>query len=583
MRHSCEHVLEQAVVNLWPEKIVMAMGPATNEGFYFDFEQKGNLKISEDDFGKIEREMKRIIKENLPITKEEISWEKAKSIFSQNPYKLDWLKKIKNKGQKAIIYKTGDSFVDLCAGPHLKSTGQIGAFKLLSIAGAYWHGNEKNKMLTRIYGTCFPSQKQLDDYLSKIEEAKKRDHRKIGKELDFFSQNDDLGPGLVLWHPKLSLVREEIELWWREEHRKKGYQYVYTPHIGKKTLWDRSGHTGFYKELMYPSLKDKRGDVYFLKPMNCNGHILIYKSKTRSYRDLPIRYCELGTVYRYELEGVRHGILRPRGFTQDDAHIICTKDQILKEIENTLDFALEMNRVFGFDDLVYEVSTRDPQNLEKYAGEEKDWQMAEKTMMEILKKRKVSFSTDPGGAKFYGPSIDLKAKDALGRLWQGTTIQFDFNLPGKFNMRYIDSSGKEKTPIMIHRTLLGSMERFVGVLIEQFSGAFPLWLSPTQAAVLPITEKQFSVAKKIVAKLKSKGIRAELDGSSQTLSNRIRQAEVEKIPFIIIIGPKEAEKKLVTVRQRGGKEYKNISPEKFINKAKKIIKEKSLKLIENWQ
>jgi len=580
MRHSCEHVLTQAMINLWPGKIVMAMGPATNDGFYFDFEQKKGLKISEADFGKIEKEMQKIIEKNLPIIRKEISIKKAKDIFAGNPYKLEWLKEIEKKGQKAVIYRTGNDFVDLCAGPHLKSTGEISAFKLLSIAGAYWHGDEKNKMLTRIYGACFSSQKKLNDYLNLIEEAKKRDHRKIGKELDLFSQNDELGAGLILWHPKLSLVREEIELWWRKEHRKKGYQYVYTPHIGKKALWDRSGHTGFYKDLMYPPLKDKRGDVYFLKPMNCNGHILIYKSKTRSYKDLPLRYCELGTVYRYELEGVRHGILRPRGFTQDDAHIICTKDQMVKEIENSLDFALEMNRVFGFDDLHYEVSTRDPENLEKYTGNEKSWQLAEKTMVDILKKRKVKFSQDPGGAKFYGPSIDLKAKDSLGRLWQGTTIQFDFNLPGKFGMTYVGPEGKQETPIMIHRTLLGSMERFVGVLIEQFAGAFPVWLSPVQVVILPITEKQSAWAKKVAKKLDEVDIRVEINDSNQTLSNRIRQAEKEKVPFIAIIGEREKEAKLITVRQREGLELRNIGPDVFAAKVKKIIETKSLKLIE---
>jgi threonyl-tRNA synthetase len=581
MRHSCEHVLTQAMMNLWPEKIVMAMGPATNDGFYFDFEQKGNLKISVDDFGKIEKEMKRIIKSNLPIVKKEIAVKEAKEIFADNPYKLEWLNEIENKGQKAVVYKTGNDFIDLCAGPHLKSTGEIGAFKLLSIAGAYWHGSEKNKMLTRIYGTCFSSQKELDEYLNLIEEAKKRDHRKIGKELDYFSQNEQLGAGLILWHPKLSLVREEIELWWRKEHRKKGYQYVYTPHIGKKALWDISGHTGFYKDLMYPPLKDKKGDVYFLKPMNCNGHILIYKSKTRSYKDLPLKYCELGTVYRYELEGVRHGILRPRGFTQDDAHIICTKDQIVKEVENSLDFALEMNRVFGFDDLHYEISTRDPENLGKYAGNEKDWQLAEKTMIDILKSRKVEFSQDPGGAKFYGPSIDLKAEDSLGRLWQGTTIQFDFNLPGKFEMTYTGPEGKQEVPIMIHRTLLGSMERFVGVLIEQFAGAFPVWLSPIQATIMPITKQQSPWARKIAKKLNSSDIRVEINDSNQTLSNRIRQAEEEKIPFIIIVGEKEEKEKLITVRQRGGQEFRNIDPDEYASKVKKIIETKSLKLISN--
>ncbi len=579
MRHSCEHVLTQAMISLWPRKIVMAMGPATDDGFYFDFEIKQDLKISKDDFPKIEKEMKKIIKKDLPITQKEVSVKEAKKRFAGNPYKLEWLEEIEKKQEKAVVYKTGSEFVDLCAGPHLKSTGEIGPFKLLSIAGAYWHGDEKNRMLARIYGTCFTTQKELDDYLFLIEEAKKRDHRRIGKELDLFSQNQELGAGLILWHPKLSIIREEIELWWRKEHRKKGYQYVYTPHIGKKTLWDRSGHTGFYKELMYPPLKDKRGDVYFLKPMNCNSHILIYKSKPRSYKDLPIKLCELGTVYRYELEGVRHGILRPRGFTQDDAHIICTKDQVVKQIKEALDFGLEMNQVFGFENLHYEVSLRDPKNPNKYAGDQKDWQFAENTMRDILKKRKINFTQDQGGAKFYGPSIDLKAEDALGRLWQGTTIQFDFNLPNRFEMSYVDSKGQEQTPIMIHRTLLGSMERFIGVLIEQYAGAFPVWLSPIQVEILPITEKQSSYANDLKEKLEIEEIRTNVNGSNQTLSNRIRQAETEKIPFTIIVGDKEMEAKKITVRQRGGTEFKSVDIEWFVSKIKRIIEKKSLDLI----
>jgi threonyl-tRNA synthetase len=429
-------------------------------------------------------------------------------------------------------------------------------------------------MLTRIYGTCFPGQKELEDYLNFLEEAKKRDHRKIGSELDLFSQNEELGAGLILWHPKLSVVREEIELWWRKEHRKRGYQYVYTPHIGKKILWDRSGHTGFYKDLMYPPLKDERGDEYFLKPMNCNGHMLIYKSNLRSYKDLPIRYCELGTVYRYELEGVRHGILRPRGFTQDDAHIFCTQEQITSEVEGVLDFALEMNSVFGFNDLHYELSVCDRKNQEKYAGKKEDWTLAEETLKKILEKRGVKYTIDVGGAKFYGPSIDLKAEDALGRLWQGATIQFDFNLPTRFNLTYIGSDGKEKTPFMIHRTLLGSMERFIGVLIEQYSGAFPIWLAPLQAIILPITDRNLNYGQKISRVLLDQEIRVKVDDSDKTLSAKIREAEKQKIPYMLVVGDREERENKISLRQRGEKDLGSKTLEEVLEKIRLEIAKK---------
>ena len=572
LRHSTEHVLTQAMLSLYP-KIVMAMGPATDDGFYFDFDPMG-AKISEQDFPVIEAEMAKIIKADLPITKKEVSLKEASALFKSNPYKLDWLKQIAKEGKTATLYSTGKDFTDLCAGPHLSSTGKIAAFKLLSVAGAYWHGSEKNKMLTRIYGTAFASKKDLASYLKQLEEAEKRDHRKIGKQFDLFSQNDELGPGLILWHPKLSVVREEIELWWRKEHRKRGYQYIYTPHIGKKALWDRSGHTGFYKDLMYPPLTDQRGDVYFLKPMNCNGHMLIYKSRPRSYRELPIRWCELGTVYRYELEGVRHGILRPRGFTQDDAHIVCTKDQLVSEVENVLDFALEMNSVFGFNNLHYELSVRDPENQQKYAGSSADWDSAEKTLRAILKKRRVKFSEDPGGAKFYGPSIDLKAEDALGRLWQGTTIQFDFNLPSRFNLTYIGPDGSQQTPFMIHRTLLGSMERFVGVLIEQHAGAFPVWLAPLQAIIIPITNRHLKYAESVRKQLESAAIRVQLDDNNDTASAKIRQGEQEKIPYLLVVGDREQNNRSVSVRLRGGRDLGTLKLDKIIDRINNDIENK---------
>lgn len=585
MRHSCEHVLAQAMVRLYPG-LLMAMGPATDEGFYFDFDNKS--RVSETDFQEIEKEMKKIIKENLPFKKQELTVKEARKLFKPNPYKQEWLDEIalrqglqlssaerpQGKKEKAVIYWTGKEFVDLCSGPHLKSTGQIGPFKLLSIAGAYWRGDEKNPMLTRIYGTCFSTQKQLGEYLKTQKEAKKRDHRQLGKKLDLFSQHKMIGAGLILWHPKLSVVREEIELYWRSEHRKRGYQYVYTPHIGKETLWETSGHTGFYKDLMYPPLKDMRNDVYYVKPMNCPFHMLIYKSKPRSYRDLPMRLAELGTVYRYELEGVRHGIMRPRGFTQDDAHIICTEEQLVSELEAVLDFAIDINEVFGFKKLHYELSIRDPKNKEKYIGEDKNWKIAEETLRKILNKRKIKYNVGIGEAKFYGPAIDLKVEDSLGRLWQGTTIQFDFNLAQKFNLTYIGKDGKEHTPYMIHRTLLGSLERFIGCLIEQYAGAFPVWLSPVQVVIIPIATRHLRYALSISRKLKAENIRTEVDNNPETVQAKIRNAELQKVPYMLVVGDKEVKKKTVSVRQQGEKDLKQMRLDKFLAKIKKEVERK---------
>jgi len=572
MRHSYSHLLAAAVLELWP-KVKFGIGPAIEEGFYYDFEFP--KPISEKDLPRIEAKMRKLQKKNLKFVKKQVLIAEAKKSFKNQPYKLELIKDLQEEGKskKVSTYQLGN-LVDLCRGPHVKDTSKIGPFKLLSIAGAYWKGNEKNPMLTRIYGTCFPTKKELDDYLKLQKEAKKRDHRKLGKDLDLFSQNDEVGPGLILWHPKLSVVREEIELWWRQEHRQRGYQYVYTPHIGQKVLWDRSGHTKFFKDLMYPPLTDERGDIYFLKPMNCNFHMLIYKSRPRSYKELPVRWAELGTVYRYELEGVRHGILRPRGFTQDDAHIICTKEQLIPEIEAVLDFALEMNAVFGFKNLHYELSLADPKNKEKYAGDSKDWEIAGEALRKILKKRKVKYVEGIGEAKFYGPSIDLKAEDAIGRLWQGTTIQFDFNLPTRFNLTYIGKDGKEHTPYMIHRTLLGSMERFIGVLIEQYAGAFPVWLAPIQVAVIPITDRNIKYGKNVVARLAGHNIRVELDDRNETTSAKIRDAQLQKIPYMLIVGEREEKNQTVSERGRSGKDYGQIKLGRFIINLKKEIEEK---------
>jgi len=584
IRHSAEHVLTQAMQRLFPKKFIMAMGPSTDDGFYFDFETLGDFKISEDDFPAIEAEMTKIIKENLPIVRQEISLDEAKKLFADNPYKMEWLESIKDRGEIITIYKTGDEFVDLCAGPHVRYTKQIKAFKLLSIAGAYWHGSEKNKMLTRIYGTAFESKEDLQNYLTNIEEAKKRDHRKLGKDLDLFSIDEQVGPGLILWHPKLSIVREEIENYWRQEHRKNGYQYVYTPHVGQSNLWETSGHLVSFKDGLFPpmsmSTKDKEENVtYYVKPMSCPFHIRIYKSRPRSYRELPLRWCELGSVYRYEESGVLHGMLRVRGFTQDDAHIICREDQFVKEVNSILDFALSINKTFGYDKLNVYLSIRDPENKTKYVGEERIWQLAENTLKEILDKRKIEYQTDIGGAKFYGPAIDLKAVDAMGREWQGTTIQLDMNEPSRFEMAYVGEDGKEHTPIMLHRTLLGSMERFVGTLIEHYAGAFPVWLSPVQVKIIPITDEQLEYAQKIEQFLKDKNIRVELDDKSETMQNKIRTAAGEKIPYMIIIGGREAENNTISVRQRDGQDLGVMPLEKFLENIEDQISKKSLNLI----
>lgn len=582
LRHSCEHVLMQAMQRLYPDKFLMAMGPATDEGFYFDFEPINDFKISDENFTEIETEMAKIIKENLPITRQELTLDEANKLFSNNSYKLDWLKNI----DKPIIYKTGEEFTDLCSGPHLESTGKIGAFKLLSIAGAYWHGDEKNKMLTRIYGTAFDTQKELDEYLNNLEEAKKRDHRKLGKDLDLFSIDPYVGTGLILWHPKLSIVREQIELYWREQHRKHGYQYVYTPNIGLAHLWETSGHLDFFKEGMYPvmdmSTKNKEeSQNYYIKPMNCPFHVRIYKAHPRSYRELPIRWCELGTVYRYEDSGTLHGMLRVRGLTQDDAHIICREDQFVEEVNKILDFAIEINKTFGFDKLKVYLSLKDREKKKDYVGEDKIWDLAENTLKEILDKRNIKYETDIGGAKFYGPSVDLKAVDSMNREWQGTTIQLDMNLPAKFEMSYIGEDGKEHTPIMIHRTLLGAMERFVGTLIEQYAGAFPPWLAPTQVSIIPITDKQLDYAQQIGKILDENNIRYEIDDKAETMQNKIRNATTQKIPYMLICGGREAESSdmQISVRQRDGIDLKNMPLAEFIDKIKTQITQKSLNLI----
>ena len=567
LRHTAAHVLAQAIKSLYPQ-VKLAIGPAIENGFYYDFDAE--VPFSSDDLGKIESEMNRIIRQNLALERFELTREEALQLAEQlnEPYKAELIRELPNS-QPITFYRQGD-FVDLCAGPHLPNTGLIKAVKLTSCTGAYWRGDSNNKMLQRIYGTAFTKQSELDSHLTALEEAKKRDHRKIGKELDLFSIDEYVGQGLILWHPKLSVVREEIELYWRKEHRRRGYEYIYTPHIGQSNLWETSGHLDHFAEGMYPTMKMAAKDEaentrYYVKPMSCPFHVRMYKTRPRSYRELPIRWCELGSVYRFEKSGALHGMLRVRGFTQDDAHIVCTEDQFVDEVNNVLDFALDINKAFGYDKLNVYLSVRDPRNKEKFIDNEPVWHLAESTLEKILGDRGIEFKKDIGGAKFYGPAIDLKAVDAMGREWQGTTIQLDMNLPERFGMTYVGSDGKEHTPIMLHRTLLGSMERFVGTLIEHYAGAFPVWLAPIQVKILAISEKSHEYANKVMKVLRNEDIRVELDDRSEKVGYKIREAQLGKIPYMLILGDKEQNENVVAVRDRKNGETKIMSIEEFLS------------------
>ncbi len=563
LRHSCSHVMAQAVKELWPD-VKLGIGPSIEDGFYYDFEKKE--PFTDEDLAKIEQKMQEIIQKNTPFLREELAKKEAVELFKKlkEDYKIDLLKEIPD--EKVSIYKTGEDFLDLCRGPHIESTGRIKAFKLLSVAGAYWHGIETNPMLQRIYGTCFDTQKELDEYLKNLEEAKERDHRKLGPQLEFFDiYHEQAGAGLVFYHPKGAQLRTIIEDYEKKEHLKRGYQIVITPHIMQAGLWQTSGHYEYYKENMYTfNIEDKE---FVLKPMNCPGHILIYQSKTRSYKDLPIRYFELGTVYRHEKAGVLHGLLRVRGFTQDDAHIFCLPEQLRDEIKAIIDFVFETMKVFGFNDLGIELSTRP----EKYIGSEKDWQEATSALEEALKEKGLSYDINAAEGAFYGPKIDIKLKDALKRKWQCATIQCDFALPKRFNLAYVDSDGKEKQPIMLHRVILGSLERFIGALLEHYKGDLPLWLAPTQVLVIPIKDSVKDYGLQVKKALEDNSIRVEMDNRNETLDKRIRNAELNKIPYCLVVGEREAKNQTVAIRKRieGDKGAKKI--EEFIKELKQEI------------
>lgn len=557
LRHSCSHIMAQAVKELWPE-VKLAIGPSIEDGFYYDFDKKESFR--DEDLIAIEKKMQQIIAGNAAFVREDLDKTKAIELFTKlkETYKVELIQKLPD--DTVSIYKTGNSFLDLCRGPHIQSTGEIKAFKLLSIAGAYWHGIETNPMLQRVYGTCFNSQKELDEYLKNLEEAKLRDHRKLGPQLGFFDiYHEQAGAGLVFYHPKGAILRTIIEDYEKKEHLKRGYQLVITPHIMDVALWKTSGHYEYYKENMYSFITE--GKEFVLKPMNCPGHILIYKSKTRSYKDLPIRLFELGTVYRREKAGVLHGLLRVRGFTQDDAHVFCLPEQLGDEIKKIIDFVFATMKVFGFDQWGVELSTRP----DKFIGSEDDWQKATDALENALKEKGIAYEINQGDGAFYGPKIDIKLKDALKRTWQCATIQCDFALPKRFDLAYIDAEGKEQQPIMLHRVLLGSLERFIGALLEHYKGELPLWLSPTQVLLIPLKETTFAYAQDVKTKLENKDIRVEIDLRNESLDKKIREGEINKIPYSLVIGDREAAAQTVSVRKKGSGQQGVVSVDKLID------------------
>ncbi len=587
LRHSAAHILAKAVKRIYGEDTVkLGIGPATEDGFYYDFDLP--VPISEEDLPRIEEEMEEIIKAKEGFRREVISREKAEELFKGDPYKLELLEAIP-ENEEITIYWLGEDFFDLCRGPHVEHSGMVKAVKLLSVAGAYWRGDSRNKMLQRIYGTAFWKKKELEDYLHRLEEAKKRDHRVLGKQLDLFSIYEEAGPGLVFWHPNGAIVRQEIERWVEEEHRKRGYQRIYTPHLMKADLWKTSGHYNFYRENMFfvPVVEHdeeerlgneevpltceefEKAHWYAVKPMNCPGHILIYKSQVRSYRDLPIRFFEFGTVYRYEKSGSLHGLLRVRGFTQDDGHIFCRPDQLKEEIQGVLDYVIELLSTFKLD-YVINIGTKP----EKYIGSDYAWEHATQALISALEERGFEYSIVEGDGAFYGPKIDIAVLDAIGRKWDGPTIQVDFNLPERFDLTYVDRDGEKKRPVMVHRAILGSIERFIGLLIEHYAGLFPTWLAPVQVVVIPVSDKYLEYADEVYEKLRAMGIRVKLDDESAKVGYKIRRAETMKIPYMLVVGEREQQKGTVSVRSKRDGDLGSMSIEVFLDRILNEIREK---------
>lgn len=564
--HSTSHLMAHAILSLYPEA-KFGVGPAIENGFYYDFDI--NSKLNEDDLLKIEKKMTEIAEANHPFVRKELSRKEAIRFFIEknDNYKIEILNELPEDA-KISIYEEGD-FVDLCTGPHLPNTGLIKNIKLLTVSGSYWRGDEKNKALQRIYGISFPKKKMLDDYLAFLEEAKKRDHRKLGKQLDLFTIHDETGAGLVHWHPNGARIRHIIEDFWKKEHFKNGYDLIYSPHIGKGNLWETSGHLGFYKENMYSPMKIDDID-YYIKPMNCPFHIMMYKSRLHSYKDLPIRWAELGTVYRYEKSGVLHGLLRVRGFTQDDAHIFCAKEQIESEIIEVIRFCMHIWRSLGFDKMEFYLATKP----EDAVGEDELWEKAIESLKNALAKENIKYKIDEGGGAFYGPKIDIKIKDALNREWQMSTVQFDFNLPERFDLKYIGEDGKEHRPFMVHRALLGSIERFMGVLIEHYGGDFPVWFAPTQVAIIPVSENLIEYCEGIKKELLNNEIRVKLDYRNEKIGYKIRDWEMQKIPYMLIIGEKEKSNKKISVRKHKVGDLGNKDLNEFLSELKHEINNK---------
>lgn len=590
LKHSTAHILAGAVLEMFPEA-KFGIGPAIEDGFYYDFDLPRTL-IPED-LEILEEKMRALIKADHPFEKRDISIEEALESFTKlnQTYKIELINDLKDSGETSVsVYKSGH-FTDLCRGPHIESTGQINAqaFKLTKISGAYWKADEKNPQMQRIYGVVFEDKKELKNYLHQIEEAKKRDHRKLGKELDLFHIDEKVGLGLPLWHPKGAILWRVIEDFWYQEHLKNDYELVRTPHIGGKNLWETSGHWGFYNASMYPpieigqtleerqnKIEAKESEEYLLKPMNCPFHVQIFKSAPRSYRELPFRWAECGTVYRYEKKGELSGLTRVRGFTQDDAHIFCQKEQVEDELKKVIDFILFIYQSFGFkkEDVKVFLSLRNPEDTSKYAGDDEGWEFTEKVLRQVATEKKLDFVEEAGEAAFYGPKLDFKVKDSLGRLWQCSTLQFDFNLPPRFEMSFKNNQGQEERPYVLHRALFGSFERFIGLLIEHYAGAFPTWLSPVQISIVPVSEKFNAYAQEIKETLRQQGLRVSLNFKDESLGKRIREEEKEKIPHILIVGEKEVEDKTVTVRSRGIEKQQTLSLDKFIEKISKEIAEK---------
>jgi threonyl-tRNA synthetase len=574
-RHSSAHLLAAAVLELFPET-KLGHGPATESGFFYDFYRP--TPFTPEDLEKIEKKMQELVQQNIPYAREFVPRAEGLAEYKKEGdfMKCHFIEQFTKPDEKISVYRTG-KFTDFCRGPHIPSTGKIKAFKLLNIAGAYWLGDEKNPQLQRIYGTSFFSKKELEDYLKHIEETKKRDHRVLGKQLDLFSIQELAGPGLIFWHPKGGIIRKEMEDWMREQYIKRGYSLVYTPHVARRQLFYTSGHEGYYSQNMFDAMELDDAE-YRLKPMNCPGHILVYKDSLKSYRDLPVRLGELGTVYRYERSGVMHGLLRVRGFTQDDSHIFCTPEQIEGEIAGCLEFAFDVLKHFGFDQFQTELSTWNPEDRKNFVGSEEQWNHATESLEKVLKRLNVEYKTIPGEAAFYGPKIDIKLVDAIGRLWQLSTVQFDFNLPQRFALEYVAEDGTRKQPVMVHRALYGSVERFFGVLIEHYAGAFPVWLSPVQATMIPISERHAEYANKVASQLKAAGVRVEVDARNEKMNAKIREHALQKVPFLLVVGDKEAEAGKVNVRTRGKEKTEDMLATDFVEKIRKLIAEKSTTL-----